>query len=169
MLEQLRAAGGDMGVRAGADRAGVVLHEHHRDQGHGQHDDGQIHGPADALERELGPAVAANRPHRQPEAGHQHHDQRDVVGHGGEAEQRHGQADPASAGGEDPQRLVAAQGLRQEQPNQAEAAEAEQDDARGERTQGVGDGREGIVAGPGVEVPADRGQDEQNQAGQQQL
>ena len=30
-----------MGVRAGADRGGVVLDEHHRDQRDGQHDDGQ--------------------------------------------------------------------------------------------------------------------------------
>ncbi len=74
VLEQLRAAGRDVGVRAGADRGGVMLDEHHGDQGHGQHDDGQIHGPADALERKLGPAVAANRPYRQPEAGDQHRD-----------------------------------------------------------------------------------------------
>ncbi len=92
-----------------------------------------------------------------------------MVGHGGEAEQCHGQADGARAGGEDPQRFVPAQGPRKEQPNEPEAREAEQDDARGERPQGVGNGREGIVAGPGVEVPADRGQGEQNQAGQQHL
>ena len=121
VLEELRRPGGDMRVRAGPDRRGVVLDEQHRHEGHERHHGHQQHGPAEAVKRQLRPPAPADRVGAETEPAREDERQRQRVGHVGEAQHGEREADGAGARGQDPERLVGAQGIGQQQPDEAEA------------------------------------------------
>ncbi len=168
VLEELRRPGGDMRVRAGADRGGVVLDEQHRHEGHERHRGHQQHGPAEAVKGQLRPPAPADRVGAEAEPAHEDERQRQRVGHVGEAQHGEREADGAAARGQDPQRLVGAQGIGQQQPDEAEPSRAEQDDRRRQGPQRVGDRREGLVARLGVGVPGEREQRDGQEGEQEQ-
>ena len=95
----------------------------------------------------LRPAAASDRVDAEREARRRSTSgERDRVGDRGEAEHGHREADRAAAGGQDPQQLVAAQRVGQQQPDEPEAADPEHHDGRAERAQRVRDRAEGLVA-----------------------
>ncbi len=169
VLEKLGHTRGHVGIGPLADGGGVVLDQDQRDERHEQHRHGEIHRPAQRPELDAGPAATPDRQQAEPDTGHQDQGQRNRKRDRGEPQDRQPESGRAGAGGQHPQGLVAAQRSGQEQPDQTEAADAENDDRGSERSENVGQRVQGTVARRGIEVPGQRDQRDQHTSGQQPL